>query len=272
MPYHLVVRARHRALLFRSHREARWLWDAVTTRVPGLIALCVMPDHLHLVHPDDVRVPLGRAVQGFARRRNASRGERGAIFERAPQAEPLVDEQKLRRSVRYVHLNPCRAGLVGDPLAWPWSTHRDAVGLALHPVVRRSRDPYAFHRYVFADPTVHVLGSELPSGGAALTGDVLGVVAQAVSEVLRVPLRDLRSRTAARPLFIRCARVHTARSLAEIGAWCGVTRQAVAKQPATANADVRLVGRVLTDERFGGLDDGDLTLFGPLRRYRTRRG
>lgn len=37
-----------------------------------------------------------------------------------------------------MHPNPCRARLVADPLAWPFSTHRDAVGLAVDPVVPRA--------------------------------------------------------------------------------------------------------------------------------------
>ncbi len=258
MPYHLVARARHRSLMFRSHREAMWLWQAIAQRAPGLQALCLMPDHLHLVHPDDVRLTLARALQGFARRRNAARGERGRVVDPLPDAEPLADAQKLRRAIRYVHLNPCRAGLTDDPLAWTWSTHRDKVGLAAVPATHRSHDTHAFHAYV-SDPTVHVRGTELPVAGYMPSGDALGEVAQAVTEILRVPTSELRRRSPSRRLFVRCARVYTAASSRDIGAWCGLTRQAVARIPATSTAEVRLVGRVLGDPRFGGLDDGDLT-------------
>jgi REP element-mobilizing transposase RayT len=271
MPYHLVARARHRSLMFRSHREAMWLWQAIAQRAPGLQALCLMPDHLHLVHPDDVRLTLARALQGFARRRNAARGERGRVVDPLPDAEPLADAQKLRRAIRYVHLNPCRAGLTDDPLAWTWSTHRDKVGLAAVPATHRSHDTHAFHAYVSGDPTVHVRGTELPVAGYMPSGDALGEVAQAVTEILRVPTSELRRRSPSRRLFVRCARVYTAASSRDIGAWCGLTRQAVARIPATSTAEVRLVGRVLGDPRFGGLDDGDLTIAGSLRRYRGWR-
>ncbi len=270
MPYHLVVRTHDRALLFRTHREARWLWDALATRLPGIRAMCLMPDHVHVIHTDDVRVAMGRAMQGYARRRNAHRGVGGALSEPV-RGEALEDDQKVRRSIRYVHLNPCRAGIVADPLDWPWSTHRDAVGLTLDPVVRRARDVHEFHAYVSGDPTVNVAGTHLPVGNEPPTSDALGVVAQAVSEVCRVPMADLRARTPARRLFVRSARVHTAAPLDEIGAWCGITRQAAALVRAEATPEVRLVRRLFGDGRFGGLDDGDLTVSGVLQRYRGRR-
>ncbi len=69
---------------------------------------------------------------------------------------------------------------------------------------------------------------------------------------------------------MRCARVHTAASHDAIAAWCGVTRTALCHVPATSTPEVRLVGLLFGDTRFGGLDDGDLTNLGPLRRYRGR--
>ncbi len=50
-----------------------------------------------------------------------------------------------------------------------------------------------------------------------------------------------------------------------------MTRQA-AQQVTTANADGRLVDHALTNRRFEGLADGELALFGPRRRHRSRLG
>lgn len=166
MLYNLVARLLDRRLALRDWLEYRALWLAIVTAVPGLSALVLMPDHLHAMHTRDVRLELACALAGFARWRNARLGLGGPLWEPLPAAEALVDEQKRRRSLRYVHLNPTRAGLVTDPLAWPFSTHRDAVGLALAPVRDRIRDPHRFHRRL-EEPhlrTFRGVGAHRPAG------------------------------------------------------------------------------------------------------------
>lgn len=195
---HHTVRARPERLLFVTWTEARALWDRLVAAAPGLQALCLMPDHLHLLHERDVRVPLGAALSGYARWL-AHRREPGGplVLPQAPPDRALQGDKQLR-SVRYVHLNPCRARLVTDLLAWPFSTHRDAVGLAAFPVVRRQADPAAFHRYVSADPTVNVEGTELPSPSVHVPD--AGAVLAAVSALTRRTVDGLDRRGPERTL------------------------------------------------------------------------
>jgi hypothetical protein len=183
--YHLVARGADGRLLFRTWTEGLALWDRLILGVPGILALTVMPDHLHAVHPRDVRLELARVVASFARWRHAHRGESGRVFQPLPEAEWLPNPERRRRTVRYVHLNPCRAHLVPDPLAWPLSTHRDMVGLAVPRVVPVHRDPVDFHRRVSTDPTVSVAGTPLPEGTVG-TDDLFGL-RDAVSAVTRTP-------------------------------------------------------------------------------------
>lgn len=76
--------------------------------------------------------------------------------------------------MRYVHLNPCRAGLASDPLSWPWSTHRGLIGAELDPWVTTEALAGALgrparglgewlHGYISGDSTVAVEGTELPA-------------------------------------------------------------------------------------------------------------
>jgi hypothetical protein len=264
--YHLVARSADGRLLFRTWAEGLALWRRVVRGVPGLVAFTVMPDHLHLLHPDDVRLPLAQILAGYARWRNRARRERGRVFEPLPAAQYLADEDKRRRTVRYVHLNPCRARLVRDPLAWPLSTHRDAVGLAAPPVVRVRRDVAAFHAFVSGDPSVAPAGTPLPVA-AARTDDVDAVLA-AVSALTRTPLEDLGRRGVARTLFLRalaahCPEVPRALAAARVGA---ARSTAFA---AAALADV-LVARALHDPRFPALAAGDLRTAPGWERYRGR--
>jgi hypothetical protein len=271
--HHFVARALAGTLLFREHVEARALWIRIVHAAPGLVALVLMPNHFHLQHPRDVRDALRGAMGGFAQWRNERRGERGRVWSRMPDPAPLVDSQKRRRTERYIHLNPCRAGIVQDPLAWVWSTHRDAVGLALDPVRPRVRDPGGYHRWVSSDPHTRVDGTELPiTSAVALAGrQGLTSLAAAVSEVTRTPAEHLHRRGPARSLLLRCARSFCQASTAEIAEYCGVGLRAVQKVDASEEDALRLVARVAGDSRFPGVRSGDLRRLAGWRRFRDLR-
>lgn len=267
--FHLVARSTRHTLLFRSWSEGLRLWSAVVGAAPGLEALCLMPDHLHLIHPTDVRIRLAAALSGYTRWRNAARGEQGLAFQRMPVPEPLADDDKLRRSVRYVHLNPVRARLTRDPLEWPLCTHRDRTGLAAFPVVRAHPDPEWLHSYVSSDPTCRVDGTDLP-GMTLQTADLVSVF-HATSAVTRTSLADLQRRGPARQLFVAsaialCDDTVSQRQIADL---VGLDERSVRRLAPIRDPRTRLVARATGDDRLGPLLDGDLrTLpgWGPYRR------
>lgn len=265
---HQVARALPGRLLFTSWSEGRALWDRVVRAAPGLTALCLMPDHLHLLHEADLREPLAHALSGHTRWLNARRRRAGPLMEPLQAPGPLRDDGKVRRNVRYVHLNPCRAHLVADPLAWPLSTHRDAVGLAAFPVVPVRRDPEGFHRYVSSDPLVRVDGTELPRVTVAVP-DATQVL-HATSAVTRTPLPDLLRRSPARALYLKAARTLTPESHRTIADGVGLTRWAVLKHRPREDERVRAVARAAGDPRFPPLWDVDLRESRGWLRYRDR--
>lgn len=272
--FHHVAHARDGQLLFRTWEEGLQLWRCVVSRIVGLQALTLMPDHLHLLARQTQRRRLGRGLQAYAQWRNHRRGERGVAFVRQPQPEELVDAQKRQRAVRYVHLNPCRAGLVADPLAWPLSTHRDAVGLVRAPVVRVRPDPWRFHAYVSGDPTVSLEGTELPAGGGEVLGGADGVqqVLAACSAWCRVPLAELRRRGPARSVAIRAAAALSDLPVSELAEELGVGKSTIYDlRGGVVDADLRGVEALVGDPRFSGMAAGDLRRLGSWRRYRWRR-
>ena len=232
--FHHVARARPGHLLFTDATEARALWVRVVGRTTGLTALCLMPNHLHLLHQRDVLTDLRQALSAFARWSNARTGRRGPLFERIPSPDEVAGVTKIRRQVRYIHLNPCRARLVADPISWPFSTHLDALGLVVDPVRGRVPDTHSFHRYVSSDPTVHPAGTDLPvvPGGLLTLEQVLA----GVSFATRTPADELvRRRGPARRLLVASSRGLTDASAAHIADHCGVTRSAVHRTAPVAN-------------------------------------
>ncbi len=270
--YHYAPHAFGDSLLFITWTEGLELWRRLAS-IPGVYSIVVMPTHVHIMHPRRIHRELAAVMSAFARWRNHHRQQRGRRVWRplGPPTEPY-NGVKQRRDDRYVGLNPCRERLVGDPLAWPLSTHRDRCGLVVRPAVRRSLDPAGYHRYVSSDPTVHVAGTPLPDGTGIRAWDAsaLPVLRDAVSSALRMTIDGTHRKGRARSLLLRCARVLTTASLSEIGAATGVSRQAVGNVRPTADAATHLVARIAGDPRFGGLYDVDLRRLPTWHRHRTR--
>lgn len=278
MNLHLTARSTPNTLLFRDHVEGRALFDLVAGAFPDADAFCLMPDHIHvIVASDEAGGRLHRVMRGFARWRNTRRRETGVVWAPAPPPEAVRDGHHLRRTIRYVHLNPCRKELVADPLEWPWSTHRDMVGMAIRPVVPRTREPSRFHAFVSGDPSVAVEGTPLPeeSWGTARWETVRDGVASAG----RLTREDLASRGVARTLAVQAAWLLQVRDVEAIGTDLGLspssvwriaattpTRASLAREPA-----LRACLRAIGDSRFSPLWEGDLRRAPGWERYRSCR-
>lgn len=166
---HLVAHALPGRFPLADDEWAWWLWLRLRRRFPNAIAACLMPDHIHLLLLRELaqlaKLRLAKLLAALTRQQGLERGWRPVSD---PQLIPSI--QHLGTLCRYTHLNPCRAGLVDDPLAWPWSTHRGVCGAEISPWVdaermaealRRAKHdfPTEFHRYVSSDPSVHVAGT-----------------------------------------------------------------------------------------------------------------
>jgi putative transposase len=91
-----------------------------------IFALCVMPNHFHLIvrPPDDTA--LSRWMQWLltthVRRRHQLRGTDTHLWQGRYKAFPVERDQHLLTVTRYVERNALRAGLVTRAENWPWSS------------------------------------------------------------------------------------------------------------------------------------------------------
>lgn len=252
---HLVARAIRGTVLFRDWTEARKLWDLLVDALIQPKSLMLMPDHIHSVA--DQKTPrFGRALAAFARWRNARRGEFGPVWERSPPGTKLADAAHERRTVRYNALNPCRKGIVRDPLAWTFSTHRDAVGLVLMPVRPKVSDAIGHHVYVSSDPSVRVDGTSFPARGIDAPSE--RQIEAVVSELLRLPLAEIRTTHAGRRLMIQLGRDWAGWGTGVVAQFVDVDPKTVWNAPQITPATERLAATIAGDPRFPGLGDGDL--------------
>jgi putative transposase len=96
-------------------------------------AWCLMPNHVHLVLVPEREDGLAAALAPLHRRYtweiNQREGWRGFLWQSRFASCPM-DEAHLHACLRYVELNPVRAGLARRPEDWRWSSARAHLGLA----------------------------------------------------------------------------------------------------------------------------------------------
>ena len=268
---HFAAHALPPDLLIRDWYEARALWAGLLALGPPR-ALVIMPDHVHLVTRNLSWEAWLGFLRGFACWRNHHRAEPGrCVWLPASQPETLNDRKHLQRTLRYVALNPCRDRLVDDPLSWPFSGHRDAVGLAVPGVLPTVRDPVWHHSYVSGDPSVRVEGTELPFGIQGMRCASADQVTAAVSALTRTTLDQLRTRGPARTLWMQCLLACTPLSKRAVARVVGVSHTAVNRIEHAPNGVLQCVERVIGDARFPALLDQDLGHSWEWSRYRETR-
>ena len=86
-----------------------------------------MPNHVHLIlTPTDkngLRDTLAEAHRQYTRFINEGHGWTGHLWQ-GRYGSAAMDEDHLESAVRYLSLNPLRAGLVNSAADWPWSSVR----------------------------------------------------------------------------------------------------------------------------------------------------
>lgn len=141
--YHVTLRGNHRLPIFFTE-EDRNLLDEIVAEVTAkhsarVHAYCWMTNHLHLVL-QVADVPLGRVILQLASRYARTVQSRlkttGHLFERRYHGALVDVDRYLLALVRYVHMNPVKAGLVADPADYRWCSHRDYVGRVTRPWIR----------------------------------------------------------------------------------------------------------------------------------------
>jgi putative transposase len=93
----------------------------------GITGYCLMGNHVHVLavpdRPDGLARAFGRAHNDYARWLNLGRRETGHLWQNRFYS-CVLDELHRWEALRYVELNPVRAGLVHRPEHWPWSSAR----------------------------------------------------------------------------------------------------------------------------------------------------
>lgn len=263
---HYTAHALPGTLLFNSWEEARALWDRVLVAVPGLTSLVLLPDHLHLSHPLPQVTALRTGMRAYARWRNHHRRTAGAVW--ASLDTPRLTGLACPGQPTQAELEPWRLGLSPHPLAWPFSTLRDGLGLCDHGARPPRQDAHRWYESQRAEL------SRLPPLGAVYTPSeapravALPEIVAVTSAWTRTPLRALHGRGAFRRLVMAAARRWTRLSQGEIGRQLGVDESTVRRCPPGSPAALDRLAPFLGDPRFPPLDTHHLPATAAWAPYR----
>ncbi len=138
--YHVMTRGNCDQELYRKRLDffafTDCLGEASKRYGLGVHNFCLMTNHYHLV----VETPHGNLSEAmhwlnssYARAFNRKHDQRGHLFQSRYKALIVDADAYLTWLSRYIHLNPVRAGMVPEPLEYPWSSYRSFVDRARTP-------------------------------------------------------------------------------------------------------------------------------------------
>ncbi len=131
IPHHVTQRGNRREAVFFEPADYRayleMIGEAAKSANTQIMAYCLMPNHVHLIlvpaDEDGLRATLADAHRRYTRRVNARNKWTGHLWQ-GRFGSVAMDENHLACAVRYVSLNPVRAGLVRKARDWEWSSVR----------------------------------------------------------------------------------------------------------------------------------------------------
>jgi putative transposase len=134
--YHLTTHGSDNRYLFLGNEDREDFLarlSAICERFElTLLSYVLMGSHYHtLLRIPDARlsVALQRLHTEYSRVQNRRHGRSSHLFRAHPDTREITSDRHLIAAARYLARNPVEAGLVTDPLDWPWSSARTHAGL-----------------------------------------------------------------------------------------------------------------------------------------------
>ncbi len=129
---HIIQRGNNRTTCFFADEDyARYLFhlERLAPRFGCAVhAWCLMTNHVHLlVTPsaaDSCALLMKNLGQRYVQQVNRNRDRSGTLWEGRFRSSLVQSETYLLTCYRYIELNPVRAGMVGHPGEYPWSSYR----------------------------------------------------------------------------------------------------------------------------------------------------
>ena len=131
-PQHIIQRGKNRQVIFATEADYQFFRDAMV-EAAGRFGLAIhayvwMTNHIHLLatptDTDSISKTFQSAGRKYVQYFNDTYQRSGTLWEGRYRATVVDSEQYMLGIMRYIELNPVRAGMVAHPRDYPWSSHR----------------------------------------------------------------------------------------------------------------------------------------------------
>jgi len=137
IPFHVTQRGANKAAIFFDDddrdRFLRLLHKACLQAGVALHAYALMDNHVHLLLTPRDSDGLARAMRrqgtSYVQCFNLRHARSGPLWQGRFHSSMVDSQPYLLEVVRYIELNPVRAGMVADAAYYPWSSARGHLGL-----------------------------------------------------------------------------------------------------------------------------------------------
>lgn len=136
-PQHIIQRGNNRQIIFAAEADYQFFRDALVGAADkhglAIHAYVWMTNHVHVLATPEFDDSISKTFQSAGRRYvqyfNHAYKRSGTLWEGRYRATVVDSERYLLTLMRYVELNPVRAGMVAMPQDYPWSSYRrNALG------------------------------------------------------------------------------------------------------------------------------------------------
>ena len=132
IPQHLIARGNNRSVLFQDDADrciyVQFMQEALDKCACEVHAYVLMSNHVHILATGHAEGELSAFMQRigrkFARLINIRWSRTGTLFEGRFWSSPVDSQAYLLTCMRYIELNPVRAGIVRHAKEFGWSSYR----------------------------------------------------------------------------------------------------------------------------------------------------
>jgi putative transposase len=132
IPCHVIQRGNNRNACFFAENNYRmyldYLQDACRRYHVAIHAYVLMSNHVHLLMTPDDSSGISRVMQSLGRRYvqqiNTRYRRTGTLWEGRHKSSLVDTDKYFLTCMRYIELNPVRAGMVHHPREYRWSSYR----------------------------------------------------------------------------------------------------------------------------------------------------
>ena len=131
-PVHVIQRGNNRQAIFTCDADlaaySHWLAEGAERFEVAVHGWVFMTNHVHLLATSSTDTGLSRLFQFlgrlYVRQFNYTYARSGTLFEGRFKTSLVQENRYLLTCLRYIELNPLRAGMVTDPGDYRWSSYR----------------------------------------------------------------------------------------------------------------------------------------------------